>query len=401
MTRQSPGSDTSPGPVVYAIGPAVHPGQGPVTGQKMMFQLSVNRLRERGWRVKLLDIRDRRRSSAKRTKGSPILSRALDYLRIIPWVWVSGWFGSRGTVYLTTAQSLVGFLRDALILWPLSLRRHRIVCHQFGGNYIGFFERQSRIVQAWIRWTLARADAIVVEGPLVQKQFAFLPDVSHKVRPIPNTVSEQSLELPEQPKSLDPNEPIELLYLSNLFESKGYWDVLRATEILIERGRQVRCQFGGEFMVASDSTLFRDPDQARQAFLDYLEARPRLAAAVRYDGPLVGEQKADAFRRAHVFLLPTNYIVEGLPVSILEAMATGCVTIATRHRGIPFMVEEGETGLFVDYKDPQGIADCIERLMDRPQEYRRMSRRSLERFKERFSADSYIRQLEQVLAFDG
>ncbi|ETX27137.1 glycosyltransferase [Roseivivax isoporae] len=57
---------------------------------------------------------------------------------------------------------------------------------------------------------------------------------------------------------------------------------------------------------------------------------------------------------------------EGLPTAIQEAMAAGCVTVSTRHAGIPEAVEEGATGFLVDEHDAAGFTAAIRAAMDRP-----------------------------------
>jgi glycosyltransferase involved in cell wall biosynthesis len=57
---------------------------------------------------------------------------------------------------------------------------------------------------------------------------------------------------------------------------------------------------------------------------------------------------------------------EGMPVSILEASATGLPIVATRHAGIPEAVVDGETGLLVDERDVDGMAAHMGRLASDP-----------------------------------
>lgn len=78
---------------------------------------------------------------------------------------------------------------------------------------------------------------------------------------------------------------------------------------------------------------------------------------------------ADVFAelaRADVFLLPSivaeNGDMEGVPVSLMEAMARGVIVLATRHSGIPELIEDGVTGLLVDEKDADGIARALDRI---------------------------------------
>ncbi|ETX14459.1 glycosyl transferase family 1 [Roseivivax halodurans JCM 10272] len=55
---------------------------------------------------------------------------------------------------------------------------------------------------------------------------------------------------------------------------------------------------------------------------------------------------------------------EGLPTAIQEAMAAGCITVSTRHAGIPEAIEEGETGFLVEERDASGFTAAISRAMD-------------------------------------
>jgi glycosyltransferase involved in cell wall biosynthesis len=57
---------------------------------------------------------------------------------------------------------------------------------------------------------------------------------------------------------------------------------------------------------------------------------------------------------------------EGIPVALMEAMATGLAVVASDISGIPELVDDGETGLLVPPGDPRALADAIERLHDDP-----------------------------------
>ena len=55
--------------------------------------------------------------------------------------------------------------------------------------------------------------------------------------------------------------------------------------------------------------------------------------------------------------------MEGIPVALMEAMASGVPVVATRLSGIPELVEDGVTGLLVEPHDPDGLAAALERLL--------------------------------------
>lgn len=87
-----------------------------------------------------------------------------------------------------------------------------------------------------------------------------------------------------------------------------------------------------------------------------------------------GSQSHDAVRallsRASLFVQHSvtapNGDTEGLPVAILEAMASGIPVVSTRHSGIPEVVREGETGLLVKEHDTEGMARALACLLSDP-----------------------------------
>lgn len=384
------------------VGPVVHGSSGPISGQAMMFQLLLDAFVERGSQVRVFDILERQAEGAKtRTGGELGWRRVVDYLKILPRFWFS-LFGNRSTVYITTAQSLWGFARDAAMIWPAALLRHPIIAHQFGANYSRFYQRQRLAVRLMIKWSLSRVSVLVVEGELTREQFSFVPGWQQKVRAIPNGLPERLLDLPQEPKTIGPTRPLAILYLSNLHEQKGYWDVLEAVRILVkDRGRAVTCNFVGRFLPSPDAVRFPDPDMARKEFFNFIEING-LSDLVSHTDSLFGAGKAQAFRAAHIFTLPSNYINEGQPTAVLEAMAYGCVVIATNYRLIPLMVVDRQTGFFVAHGSPVEIADKVEYLLDHPDVYSEMSMNSMQRFEEHFKADRYIERMlklfEQVSA---
>lgn len=95
------------------------------------------------------------------------------------------------------------------------------------------------------------------------------------------------------------------------------------------------------------------------------EIRPFLAATerkiVRRHGPLRGQALDACFRDADIFCLPS--LEEGLPLSLLQAMAAGLPAVVTPETGAEDVIEHGRDGLVVPARDPDGLVAAFDRLL--------------------------------------
>jgi glycosyltransferase involved in cell wall biosynthesis len=119
----------------------------------------------------------------------------------------------------------------------------------------------------------------------------------------------------------------------------------------------------------------------------------RLGVGRRLHTPgwLGGAAKADALARAAVFCLPSRY--EGLPVSVLEAMAAGLPVVATPIAGIPEAVVEGLTGFLVAPGDRQTLGERVVHLLRHPELRERMGRQGRQRAESHFDREVLARRL--------
>jgi colanic acid/amylovoran biosynthesis glycosyltransferase len=88
--------------------------------------------------------------------------------------------------------------------------------------------------------------------------------------------------------------------------------------------------------------------------------------SVKFLGPQPHAEVLATLRRSDVFLLPSveaaNGDMEGIPVSLMEAMLEGALVIATRHSGNAELVQDGRSGILVDERSPEQIAKALEAI---------------------------------------
>jgi glycosyltransferase involved in cell wall biosynthesis len=132
-----------------------------------------------------------------------------------------------------------------------------------------------------------------------------------------------------------------------------------------------------------------------------------LGQCVELHGAEPNEVVQERMRHADIFIQhsvtdPKTGDEEGLPISILEALAHGLPVVSTRHAGIPEIVQEGVMGFLVDEGDSQGMAERLlaERLLELvrdPQLRQRMGLAGWQRVKERFTWERERSDLLKIL----
>lgn len=115
--------------------------------------------------------------------------------------------------------------------------------------------------------------------------------------------------------------------------------------------------------------------------------REGLGAAVRLAGPVPKREVPERLARHDIFL-NTSW-VDNVPISVLEAMATGLPVVSTAVGGIPHLLEDGRTALLVDADDDRAMAEAVSRLLAEPDLAARLSRTGREAV-ERFDWDEVL-----------
>jgi glycosyltransferase involved in cell wall biosynthesis len=104
----------------------------------------------------------------------------------------------------------------------------------------------------------------------------------------------------------------------------------------------------------------------------------------------------DLVKASDVFVLP-SYYMEGLPVSLLEAMACAKPVITTRHKGCEDAVVDGVTAFLVDVRHPASLAEKMEVLIRDPALRERMGQAGRQRVERVFELHDCTREVVDTL----
>lgn len=178
-----------------------------------------------------------------------------------------------------------------------------------------------------------------------------------------------------------------IVCVGSLDEYKGHAYLVDACAELVTRGLALTCRIIGD-----------GPDRAA---LTERIANRRLAEVVTLTGRLTSEFVRSELVAADIFVLPSVVTrsgkMEGIPVALMEAMASGLPVIASDISGIPELVEHETTGLLVPPADPAAIADAVERLASEPGLRRAIAQAAIERIRTQYDLRANTAQLQKLL----
>ena len=165
---------------------------------------------------------------------------------------------------------------------------------------------------------------------------------------------------------------------------KGHCYLLRAIAILKQRGVACRLDIVGEGELMD--LLCAEADELA------------LGKTVRFLGHQMHEDILSWYREGvvDIVVLPSldmgNNLHEGIPVSLMEAMAHGIPVVSTTTGGIPELLHDG-AGELVPPQDALALADALERLLSDPARRRQLGEAGWKRVEEEFALPAVIRRL--------
>ena len=148
------------------------------------------------------------------------------------------------------------------------------------------------------------------------------------------------------------------------FPKKGDWRFVQAGRLIEKKGLPVTLRAFEVFVrqypnatltIAGEGPLLRE--------LETLARELKIAERVSFTGFLSQERLREIYYRSHIFLHPSQTgrdgNQEGIPNSMLEAMATGLPVFATEHGGIPEAIEQGVSGVLVPERDEFALVETL------------------------------------------
>lgn len=316
----------------------------PINGHSLAAQVLLDGLRA-SHDVDVVDL-----SRDSENNGRVTARRTTAVLKVLKDVWRRA--GSADAVYLTISETLAGNAKDLVIYALCASRLSRTYAHLHGGS-IGrlLFDRHEGVRRA-NRMFLRRLGGVIISGESHRGIFEGMIDPA-RIHIVPNFAQDHLfVDKAVATRKFATTTPLKLLYISSLAKLKGYQDLLDGfLRLPADLQQRVQIDFAGSFEVESD----------RAPFLAAIKPFTQLT----YHGIVDEPTKQRLFAEAHVFCLPTAHL-EGQPISILEAYASGCAVLTTGPTGIRDIFTSGLNGLEVQPRSPASIATVLQHMLEHP-----------------------------------
>ncbi|MCF7559603.1 glycosyltransferase [Sabulilitoribacter multivorans] len=280
--------------------------------------------------------------------------------------------------YIAIGLTFFGVLKDAPFVFISKLLGKQVVIHVHG-NYLKMqYALLSGFKKKLFHYVLSRANKGIVSSELLKDNLTpFL--AQDKIFWMPYFV-EKTLKNITEEDAVNTN-GLNILWLSNLMEGKGIFDVFEALNILNSKGVPYKAKIVGGI-----------DEEQKDKILNYINSNPNI----EYSKPIRGQEKVDVYKISNVFILPTYYNMEGQPIALLEAMLTGHIIITTDHAGILDICSD-KNGYIVNKRDPEQIAEKLEYIFSNIKGFKDIMVYNHHYAKNTFRPEDFINRLADIL----
>lgn len=177
-------------------------------------------------------------------------------------------------------------------------------------------------------------------------------------------------------------EPNKLLFLARVEKNKGIYIALEAFKNVQETNKELVFQVAGSGSeLAAAKTYCKDQNIEN----------------IIFSGDLSGQQLVNAFTTSDIYILPT-YHGEGMPTSVLEAMAFGLPIISRPVGGLNDFFENEKMGYLIESLKPEDYSQAIIKLIENPKQCFEITMHNHQYAKQNFMASKVASQLENTIA---
>lgn len=280
-------------------------------------------------------------------------------------------------VYITPGQTFFGVAKYAVFIFLADLLKKELIIHIHGNHLGNEFRSLEGMKKRFFSFLLSKATkGIVLSDSLSGNMTPFIDKI--RIYELYNFAEDYIANDVVKSKDLG----LRIVFLSNLMREKGIFELLN----VLKRFENNKIEYSARIAGAIDASN-KSEIEGKLLELDH----------AKYIGVVSGMIKKELLEWGNVFVLPTYYKMEGQPISIIEAMATGNVVVTTKYSGIPDIVNEPENGFFVKAKQEDDLFKVLQNIWGNPELIKTIGKNNQKYFKANFSLSSFKKNFIDIL----
>jgi glycosyltransferase involved in cell wall biosynthesis len=282
-------------------------------------------------------------------------------------------------VYLTIGQTFLGVLKYAPYIIFSKWLNKEIIIHVHGNSLKKQYDSLKGLKKYLVKMIISKGNkGIVLSELLIPNLSEFIPRKNIFI--LSNFVEDCLIEPKDKLFNVKNTNCLKVIYLSNLMTEKGILYLLESLKVLSEKGVKYKAKLAGNI----DASI-------REMVLEKIDANN----SVDYLGIIEGDEKKKLLLWGNVFVFP-SYLMEGQPLSILEAMATGNIIITTRHDGISTIVSR-KNGFYINKQDSKDIVNKLQFVEKNLYSLKSIMKFNYDYVKDSYTENIFIDSLEKIL----
>jgi len=317
----------------------------------------------------------------KRTKEKGFLSRIFrmfhDYYKFVNCLKIN----NIDLVHINPSLDLKSFIRDGMFVFLARINKKKTVVF-FHGWQKSFEANIERNFIWMFKFFFGKSDAFIVLADEFGKKLERWGIVQPIYQEV-NVIDEDDLagfDIQNALKKRQSSEKWYVLFLSRIVRNKGIYETIEAVSLLKAKYPMIELIVAGEGEELENVKSF---------------VRNRKMSNVTFVGYVRHEEKRYIFEKSYVFCFPTYY-GEGLPLSVIEAIAYGLPVVTRAVGGVADFFKNEEHGYITESKEPAVFANYIEKLFLNKRLYENISCYNFSFGKKWFLASKLAKRLEGI-----
>lgn len=307
------------------------------------------------------------------------LVQFFQFAKIFLQLWKHLIFYRPNLIYFTIMPVGVGFFKDALLVLIIKLFRKHIVFHIHNRGIPNYSRKKAFSV--FYRTIFKNCSIIHLSEGLVLNELKPHLGNTNTYYSCENSVCD--LYLPN--KRVKPTKKLNILFFSNLFAQKGLRPTLKAVSRLHNKN------IAFNLVIAGSPTK-----ESTQILKEYHQEHPKCHQYLKAIGATFGKEKQELFNQADIFVFPSEFKEECMPLVILEALSAGLPVIASNIGAIGSTVFDGINGFLIPEGNSELLANKIEVLAKHRQLRYKMGVQSRNLYLSKFTPEMQQKKIRAI-----